>query len=42
METLCARECMLSQRRLSMANVAANLPATHPTSMFYLFKSGFR
>ena len=37
METLCAKECMLSQRRLSMANVAANLPATHPTSMFYLY-----
>ena len=37
METLCARECMLSQRRLSMANVAANRPATHPTSMFYLY-----
>ena len=30
---------MLSERRLSMANVAANLPATHPTSMFYLLKA---
>ena len=24
---------------VTMANVAANLPATHPTSMFYLLKA---
>ena len=36
METLCTRESMLS---VAMANVAANLPATHPTSMFCLLKA---
>ena len=29
-------------RKVAMASVAANLPATHLTVMFYLFKSSFR
>ena len=29
-------------RKVAMASVVANLPATHLTVMFYLFKSSFR
>ena len=29
-------------RKVAMASVVANLPATHLTVMFYLLKSGFR
>ena len=29
-------------RRVAMASVVANLPATHLTVMFYPFKSSFR
>ena len=29
-------------RKVAMASVVANLPVTHLTAMFYLFKSSFR